>query len=223
MYTSKLTQWFKENSMSRLFKLLMVVAIALTIFGAHGTASAGGGGAFRFQGESALASFSSTDESGCIVTAVYLWGSDAIVSPTPGPSSPTSEAYISIDRHDECNGTQLLHADGWTELSDADFQVTKKYQTATLSTPITVYDYESGNWFEVQLDLTWTADGDLSHQETHLIFRNDICMMNVHANGLLRPAQVSGTVSDGVTNFTPEPATYGEVGSLESGNVQICD
>jgi hypothetical protein len=209
--------------MSRLLKVLMVVVMVLTIFGAHGTASAGGGGAFRFHGESAIASFSSIDESGCIVTNVYLWGSDAIVSSTPGPGSPTSAAYVSIRRDNLCQGTQLLYADGWTELSGADFQVTKKYHSATLNTPFTVYDYVSGNSFEVQVNLNWIADGDLSHEETHIIFRDGSCMMNIHANGLLRSGQVSGTVSDGVTNFIPEPASYAQVGSLESGQVQICN
>jgi len=221
MYQSKLTQWFKENSMDRILKLLIVAAMTLAIFGEHGTASAGGGGAFRFQGQSAVANFSSIDDSECIVTDVYLWGSDAIVSPTPGPGSPTSAAYVSIERYDVCNDTYLLYATGMTELSDTDFQVAKKYESALLNAPITVYDYESGDSFQVQLDLTWTAKGPLTHEETHILSRNPGCMMNVHANGLVRSAQVSGTVSDGVTNFTPEPSQSGEIGSLQSGNVKI--
>jgi hypothetical protein len=221
MYTSKLSQWFKENNMNRIFKLLMVVAMALTIFGAHGTVSAGGGAEFRFQGESAIANFSSTDESGCIVTDVYLWGSDAVMTSTPGQSSPNSSAYVLIDRYDECSETQLFRADGWTELSDSDFQVAKKYASARLNTPITVYDDESGDSFEVQLDLIWTADGPLSRQKTHTTSNTPGCVINARRNGSIRHAQVSGTVSDGVTNYTPAPAQYGEIGSLKSGTVVI--
>jgi hypothetical protein len=224
MYTSKLTHWFRENRMSRLLKLLMVVAMVLTIFGAHGTASAGGGGDFHFDGESATAMFFSVDESGCIVTDVYLWSSDAVVSSSPGQRNPVSAAYVALVRFDQCNGTELLRADGWTELPEADFQVVKRYQSATLHTPITVQEYESGNSFEMQLDLTWTADGDLSHQGSHNIYRTPGCLFNFHTNGILRHAQVSGTVSDGITNYTPEPASYAEIGSLRSGSVQIgCD
>jgi hypothetical protein len=39
--------------------------------------------------------------------------------------------------------------------------------------------------------------------------------------GTFRDATASGTVSDGTTNFTPEPAVFADMGSVKQGEVDI--
>ena len=48
--------------------------------------------------------------------------------------------------------------------------------------------------------------------------------MNFHLDGTFRQATASGTVSDGTTNFTPEPALLTgntRLGSIKVGEVDI--
>jgi hypothetical protein len=40
-------------------------------------------------------------------------------------------------------------------------------------------------------------------------------------DGTGRPAAASSTVSDGTTNFTPEPALVAELGSIRQGELDI--
>jgi hypothetical protein len=44
----------------------------------------------------------------------------------------------------------------------------------------------------------------------------------VHSfNGLVRPAQASGTVSDGTTNFTPQPSLSAQLESTSNTQVTV--
>jgi hypothetical protein len=211
----------RKETMKRALNVLTAMAIALALFVQPGSAGAGGGQEFRFRGRNAVANFSSVDESGCIVTDVYLWGSEEVVSDEPGQPAPSSEAYVLISRYDSCTGDQLLLADGTAVLSVEDFQVGRTLSWATLHTPITVFDYESGNWFEVVLDISWTASSAVTRLNDHNISHTPGCLINSRRHGELRLAEVSGSVSDGWTNYTPEPSSLGTINSLISGTVVI--
>jgi hypothetical protein len=186
------------------------------------------GDTFRFKGQSADAFFSSTDPSGCIVTDVGVFASDdaSISHDPPGPptSSSGSGAFIFISQYDSCNGIQLIAADCFTSvpLADADFQVIgNTLDSATLNTTLGCFDYVSGGSFNVSVALTWTAIGNPVRQSGNSHFRTPGFIVNSRFSGTSRSATASGTVSDGTTNFTPNPTSAASIGNAKSGQVVI--
>jgi hypothetical protein len=73
----------------------------------------------------------------------------------------------------------------------------------------------------VSVDLTWTAVGPLIryHDVTHS--REPGCKINSHLTGYSRPAEASGTISDGTTNFTPYVSSWANLDLVRSGTVTI--
>lgn len=207
--------------MKTTIKLLTVIILVIVGFGQHTSASAGGGAAFRFKGRSAVAYFASVDESGCIGTDVYLFGSEAVVSNAPGAGTPIAQSYVYISQYDYCTGTPLLSADGSAWAPYAGSWVDKKLGSATLNTTIQVFDYLSETSFAVDLNLTWTAAGPLTRQNSHSHFQSPGCKINTRSNGSSRFAEASGSVSHGVTNYTPAPSYYADISSLKSGTINI--
>jgi hypothetical protein len=209
--------------MKTTIKLLAVIALVLVAFGQHSTASAGGGagGIDYFKSKGANALFSSTDPSGCIVTDVFVFAGEEVFQSPPGPRSAAPRASLFISQYDFCTGTQLLAADGFALLADSDLQVSSKLESATLNATVNVFDFVSGTSFDVFVDLTWTGIGPLSRQNSHSHFHSPGCTFNNHSNGTFRSAEASGSVSDGATNFTPEPSLGIDIFSVKGGSVTI--
>ncbi|HWQ13754.1 MAG TPA: hypothetical protein VNL77_13205 [Roseiflexaceae bacterium] len=207
--------------MKKVLTLAAVFALALLSFTSPAPAQAGD--VFRFKGQSASAFFSSTDPTGCVFTDVFVFASDDALQSPPGPGGAASGAGITIFQFDVCTGTPLLDASGFSSLAPADFQVSARLNTATLNTTIEVFPfgpYPSPS-FPVTINLTWTGTGALSRENSHFHFQSEGFMVNTHFNGSFRSAEASGSVSDGVTNFTPEPSSFAQIQSLKSGTVMI--
>jgi hypothetical protein len=200
-------------------------ALALTIFLQHGAARAGGGGAFNFQGPSAIANFASIDAAGCVRTDVMVIGSDTVSQNEPGPSTAHSFASITVSKYDVCNGVQLLFAYGSAApLSDSAFQVSSRLDSATLNARAQMFDEVSGSNFDLDVHLTWTGSGSVSRSITHSNLHSPDCMVNSRSNGTTRTAQAVGSISDGLTDFTPEPSYEGSIVMVRSGTVTVgCD
>ena len=75
----------------------------------------------------------------------------------PGRGSTSSGVFLAISQYDFCTATQLLSADGFTDLADDDFQVFGNLMSATLNATVTVFDYVSMTSFDVYVDLVWTG------------------------------------------------------------------
>ncbi|MEO7839312.1 MAG: hypothetical protein ABIU06_08180 [Anaerolineales bacterium] len=205
--------------MKTTIKIVGVLILLLATFGKGMTVSAGGGGTFRLKGQTANAHFSNVDQSGCIYTDVYIYASEEIVSTQPGPGSPSSGAYVSIYQFDACTGTQLLGAGGFVPLAESDFQVSKKLESAGLNTTVTVFDYLSGSSYNVSVALTWSAISPIGRQTSQYHYQFAGCHQKYHSNGTFRFAQVSGSVSDGVTDFAVSPFSDATISSVKTGSV----
>ena len=206
--------------MKTTIKLLVVTVLVLATFSQGITARAGGGGGtFRFKGQSANAHFSSVDPSGCIYTDVFVYASEQIIATQPGPGTPSSGASLSILQFDACTGTQLIGADGFASLTGPDFQVSKKLNSATLNTTVNVFDYLTGTSYDVSIALTWTGISPLGRQTSEFHYQFAGCHQNYHNNGTFRFAQASGSVSDGVTDFAASPSADASISSAKSGSV----
>jgi hypothetical protein len=91
---------------------------------------------FNFKGEIAVAIFSNTDSSGCLVTNVAVFASENVSQEPPAPGASSSGVSLFISQFDDCTGTPLLAADGSTLLADPDFQVFGQLKAATLNTTV---------------------------------------------------------------------------------------
>lgn len=202
--------------MKTTIKLLVVFALVLAIFSQNTAASAGG--QFKLRGKIADAFFTSFD--GCIQTDVGVFPSEDVSGSPPGPGGSHSGVGMFISVFDHCNGIQLLAADGGTGLADPDFQVFGQLESAILSAEVPLFDFVSGTPFNVFVVMSWTGNGPLSRESSSFRFDSPGCKFHSRFRGTFRSAEVSGVVSDGVTNFTPELGG-GRIGNVRSADLTI--
>lgn len=188
--------------MKATFRLLMIIVLMLGVFGQNSTASAAAE-QYRWRGPGADASFSSTDDTGCIVTDVSLFTRDETIQNPPGQPSRGSFVYLAIYQFDYCAGLQLRAAEGWASIGADDLQVARKLGSATLSTLVTMYDWLSDSYFDVSVDLSWSANGPASQQSSSYRSHTPDCKYHSRFRGTFRSADVNGTITDGFTNYTP--------------------
>jgi len=205
--------------MKTMIKLLAVLALALATFSQNTTASAGDN--FKFSGDFADAGFSMFDESCCVGTFVGVFANKGKNQSPPGPGSSSAFADMYIDQYDFCNEISLMSAFGGTSLGNGAFQINRDLNSAALNATIPVYDYVSGTGFDVNVNLVWTGIGALSRGTFHSHSKSPGCVINDRFSGSSRFAQATGSVSDGVTNFTPNPSGDGHLSSTKSGTLFI--
>jgi hypothetical protein len=117
--------------------------------------------------------------------------------------------------------TSLLDAGGFATLADSDFEVGKTLDWATLNTTVEVYDFLSDSYFDVFVDLTWTATSDPVRSTIILHDKSPGLIFSQKMTGRGRVAETTGSVSDGTTNFTPNPAPDGYISSVKTGSITI--
>lgn len=205
--------------MKQLFLILALALTALTVTSVSGAAGASTLH-FSFKGQFAEADFDSVDPSGCVETFVFVEGVNGTVKEAGKPAA-SSMAFIAIDQFDFCAGTETLFATGEATLAAGEFQIDKMLTTATLNATIEVFDFDSGTSFPVDVSVSWTGVGATTTQKDHFQIKGPDFKVNSRFMGTFRDATASGTVSDGTTNFTPEPAVFADMGSVKQGEVDI--
>lgn len=203
--------------MKSLIKLITVLSLALATFSQHFTASALD--MFKFRGLGANASFSTVD--GCIQTNVDVFTAEAFIQVFPGNVDPFSSVNIFISQYDLCEDIQLLAAEGVADLAEPDLQISSKLNQATLNTTVNVLDSLTGNTFDVSVSLAWTGIGPVNHERLNFHFRDQTCLTHTRSKGTFRDAEVMGSVSNGITNFTPELSLGANLISSNSGDMSI--
>jgi hypothetical protein len=129
---------------------------------------------------------------------------------------------VTISKVDTCNSyTPLLDAGGFATLADSDFEVGKTLDWATLNTTVEAYDFVSNTYFNVFVDLTWTATSDPVRSTIILHDKSPGLIFSQKMTGRSRVAETTGSVSDETTNFTPNPAPDGYISNVQTGNVTI--
>lgn len=203
-------------------RLLFVVCAAFAMLAAAAPVHAGAEVSHsRLKGLSAFAFFSSTDPSGCISTSVVVAANDNEVSSGPGRPEGESTASVNLSRVDQCTGTLLLAANGDVALAPDDFQIDKQLDGAMLNSTVELSESMSGSPLTVELNLTWTGQGPTTTNKQRVQVKMPGFLVNSRIFGASRDATATGTVSDGTTNFTPEPATFASLVSAKSGTLII--
>jgi hypothetical protein len=163
------------------------------------------------------ADFSTTDPSGCVETDVFVSANSGTEQDHPGTAA-YGVASVSIYRYDACTDTTLFQAVGLNDaLQSGAFQVSKQLDWASLNATIPVTDIDTGNTFDVDVKLDWTGTSDISrnHSNTNELYPG--CHVINRWKGFGRDAVASGSVTDGVTDFTPNPSQSGETGFVIDG------
>jgi hypothetical protein len=205
--------------------LVVAVALALTVLAPP--VAAGNGQREHRTGYLALAEFVSTNSSGCVVTTLPLYLRDGLLRDAPGrPDGP----FLDIDPlevRNTCTGEMLLQAYGSTTAFD--LRVEPQLAAATLTARVPMFDCLKvvcdcagegcpAPTFVLDLDLTWTANGKLQrlgegadgrHEHFHEIIGGDV--RNVAWNGVTREMVVTGTATDGATDYAREPSASAEL------------
>jgi len=205
-------------------RLLTVTSLVLVLMAIVLPARADGAQTLHvnFKGQTAQAEFSSTQ--GCIQTVVYVLATDGRFKTDPGGPEAASGAESYIFQSDVCTQTQLLAAYGFAVLAPDEFQIDQQFTAASLTATIEVSDDVSGTSFPVAVSVRWTGFGDTFSQDNRFHLKEPGLKVNFHLDGTFREATASGTVSNGTTNFTPEPALLTgntRLGSIRVGEVDI--
>ena len=174
---------------------------------------------FKFRGSGANASFSTVD--GCIQTKVDVFTAEAFIQVFPGNVDPFSSVNIFISRYDVCEDIQLLVAEGVADLAEPDLEISKKLDHAMLNTTVNVLDSLTGNTFDVSVNLAWTGIGTVTHERRNFHFRDQTCLTHTRSKGTFRDAEVTGSVSVRIANFTPEPSLGATLISSNSSEMVI--
>ena len=180
---------------------------------------------FRYHenGLVADAIFDGFDESGCVETTVLSSSEYApkVQSP-PGPGTQWTGTVLAISKFDYCTQTLLMDAVGGDDYPpDFNFQVDPTLGSASLSVPITIYDSVSAQFLNMTVQLSWTSSGPMTLESDINNWTSPGITISSRLNGTCRWAQAVGTVSDGITNFTPNPSVWGRVFRVKIGSLYV--
>lgn len=165
------------------------------------------------------ATFSVTDPSGCIETDTFVSGNLPSYQQLPSRPEKTGVASVSIFEYDSCTDTTILDATGLTEaLAAGALQVSKQLDRASLTMTLPMTDIDTGATFNVDVNVVWVGTSDIYRDDVN---SNDLYGRGCHVlnrwKGTGRTAEASGSVSDGVTNYTPTTTQNGEIGFVIDG------
>jgi len=194
--------------------LLSLVAFAFSTSTPRAHAASGTTFVSKFHGLSAQANFDNLSPDGCIDTFVFVDGFQNTFH-----KQTFSGADVFIGQFDLCKNTQLLGASGFTD--NPTFQIDKKLLSASLSATILVTDFVSGSTFNVSVSMAWTSTSAIGHENSTFHFHTKAFTENGHFSADFRDANASGTVSDGMTNFTPSPSVFAQTMSAKEVDVFI--
>jgi hypothetical protein len=163
---------------------------------------------FASHGDFAEAVFSSTDSTGCIESEVVIAVTDVLFKDSTVAPFPFSDrrAFIRLEQLDNCNGEVLVAGSGTTFLERDQFEA-RRGEVATLNATLSFLDAISGTVVSVDASLSWQATGEIVSFKEQVLFRtpDSALMTRINCVGSCGDSDsaITGAVTDGTTNFTP--------------------
>jgi hypothetical protein len=170
----------------------------------------------------ARAAFFSVDSSG-VETDVFLFVARERVQIPPSLKSSGPFAFVEIVKFDTTQCFSLLmDAFGLVNLAEQDFQIDRQLTSATLN-PITipVTDFVSGTSFDLNVAMSWTGQGDSIRSKDNSQLRIPGFSAYFRFDGVFRSATVSGSISDGITDFASLPLAFADLASVKTGEIDL--
>lgn len=176
---------------------LLLVSVLLGIVAA---ATVNAAEVTHYQSRGAGASAGGYSSDGCIDTGTSVSVAD-MTSKVDGPPTESTNLFINISEWDSCNFLPLRNIFATVSLGPNEFVGSKKLDGATLATSVSAYDDVTSSNVTLTLNLDWVGGGDISrgmYQNNNwfgwIFIRNG-------GSGSYRQATLSGTISDGLTDY----------------------
>jgi hypothetical protein len=189
----------------------------------------------RTTGTTAFALFLSTDASGCILTEVSVAAGSRVQTTIDAgnvtdPTVPSSQEVccvpLFIAQSNTCSGELLFVGIGFMPEFPIENSVSPDVQSATLRGTIPVFDVFSPGQatllFNASVDISWQATGQLFGRGGHFGSPPPLGQVIVVTfSGVTWEAIVSGTVSNGTLNYTPEPPIVTGITRTNEGQLEL--
>jgi hypothetical protein len=163
--------------------------------------------------------FTTLDPSGCIETDTFVSANLPSYQQLPSKPVTTGVASVNIFEYDSCTDTTILDASGLTEdLPAGALQVSKQLDQASLVATIPMLNIDTNETFSVDVNVSLVGTSAIHRDDVN---SNDFYGGGCHVlnrwKGSGRTASATGTVTDGVTNYTPDLTDAGEIGYVIDG------
>ncbi len=207
---------------------LTIAALNLHHVHASGTGGGGGGGsdcfyytttaptpACTFSGHNGWAQVQSN--SGCVFTDIGVFASDNF---SRTGANTTQGSYLSVEIFTYNNCTGYYISSGWGDDAAGTVQFSATANSLTARDNIEVQTYSpdgTSSTATYTVDLTWKYIGSPIRSESDYHYQAPTFVTSVHYTGTGGNAIVSGTLSDGTTNFAATPSTDAEWLNADSG------
>jgi hypothetical protein len=184
----------------------------------------GGGGCYptsgpvgTFKGQTASASFEAT--TACTVTDIFVFV-NANFSRSGGATQTSSFLNLSTEMYNTCTGS---YSEGVGQDYNPTVQSSSGALTAQGSADVQTYNSSDGTTSTTTytVNLTWKGFGKPSRQVDSSHFQSPGFITQTHFTGTSQSALVTGTLSDGTTNFAGSSTNFGESLSADSGTFVI--
>lgn len=173
----------------------------------------------HFSGINSMADFSSSDlGSSCVYSWTSVFVSDNVVASEPGVTSGTPFVAVNIFKFDQCSYTVLLDQSGMT--TTVDFRHDASLQSASVAATVPTTDSLTGATSNFTISLQWRGVGPLSKVMDQQATRSQHTVFRTRYMGDTRTAIVSGTFSDGTTNYAATP-TLSNIFETQGGTLDI--
>lgn len=158
---------------------------------------------------------------GDVGTFVSVNVSDNDLSGTGGRSEDAF-VYLSISRYELSTGNVLITGVAQVEgPSNFEFSIDKALGTATLRVRDAIFqDDNSFTYFNVDLDLTWTATAEAYTLKTNDRSKGPGYKYNSHFNGTFRDGVATGSIFGKDIQFTPVPSSMAQLQFNRSGQIE---
>jgi hypothetical protein len=184
----------------------------------------GGGGCFptdghvcTFKGETGFATFQSTTS--CTVTNIFVFANANFEHSGATTTQTFAILNLSTQVYNSCT---LSFSYGNGQDFNPTVQSTSNVLTAQGSVDVLTYNPDgTTSTTTYTVDLTWKGFGRSTRQVESTHFQSAGFITQSHFTGTTRSALVTGTLSDGTTNFAGSSSTLGESLSADSGTFVI--
>ena len=180
----------------------------------------------QLKGLTARADFTTVDQSGCVETDVFAFGSEqtskldsAEVGARGKPLSGLI-AFVTVSQFDFCTGQILRDVSGFT--TEGSFQADRvKLSEARLEATMPGFDFLTQTEVAIEVDLIWSATGELVSLSSRFRQKQPGLLASFFFKGTQRDAAATGTVLVGAENFTPNVSNFAEIIRSREGSFSI--
>ena len=134
--------------------------------------------------------------------------------------SPKPEPFVGVIYavNDICNAQLLRSGFGITNVN---FQMDQGLNAAHVSTAIPATDDQNGTTITIYVNMDWIGIGNNTELSVNDHTTTPDFTINLDAMGKFRDAIATGTVSDGIDNFTPSESVSAGFGIVKIGSITI--